>query len=432
MTPPIGDRIEPEPVRLLHVELEMDGPVRAVGRIAWREGRIYFEYDPSFPGLSLPISPFHLPFSPGVIEGRREPFQGLHGLFNDSVPDGWARLLLDRRLSQIGVLPSSLTPLDRLACVGSRGMGALRYRPEYPAPRDHKRRRIDLDRIADEAQKVLAGDATQVLESLLDLGGSSGGARPKVLIGCDRSKKKLVHGVDDLSAGYRHWLLKFRSTTDAIDVGAVEYAYSQMASAAGVDMTETFLFPSHKGPGYFGTERFDRADNIRIHAHTLGGLLYADHRLPTVGYQTLLKTTRALTRSQVEVERVFRRMVFNVFAHNRDDHTKNHSFLMSKDGSWRASPAYDITFSSGPGGEHAMDIGGEGRAPTEDNIAVVAKEVGVSAVFAKQCIEEVRDAVHQWPGFAADSGVSTAQTKLIDKRLNGIRKRGRSAGHSRS
>lgn len=401
--------------------MEIAGVLQPVGRLAWQRGRALFEYAPAFVASGLSISPIRLPLEPRVFAATPEPFEGLHGVFNDSLPDGWGRLLLDRRLAQLRILPAALTPVDRLAYVGSRGLGALRYRPEYPSGRT-RRAAIDLDRLAKEARTVIDGDTAAVLVNLLDLGGSSGGARPKVLVGCSANKKRLIAGVDALPRGYAHWLVKFRSSADPPDVGAIEHAYSEMARAAGIDMTATHLFPAGKGPGYFGTERFDRRGNTRIHFHSACGLLHADHRLPSIGYETLLKATRLLTRSQPEVERMFRRMVFNVLAHNRDDHTKNHAFLLEEDGHWHCSPAFDVSFSAGPGGEHALDVAGEGKQPGMAQIAIVGRATGVDASFIRTCVEQVKTAVARWPIFASNSGVARASTRDIDARLNGPRR----------
>jgi serine/threonine-protein kinase HipA len=405
-----------DPVRLLHVELDDGGGLRQVGRLAWQRGRIYFEYAPSFLAHGRSISPIRLPLEPRTFPGDLEPFDGLHGVFHDSLPDGWGRLLLDRSLTRLRLLPSALTPLDRLAYVGSRGLGALRYRPEYGRARS--RAAIDLDALAEQVRTVLDGDSEDVLDHLLELGGSSGGARPKVLVGVSANKRRLMAGVDALPAGYAHWLVKFRSSVDPPDVGALEYAYAEMARAAGIDMAPAHLFPARRGAGYFGAQRFDRRRNVRVHVHSACGLLHADHRLPTIGYVTLLKATRLVTRSQIEVDRMFRRMVFNVLAHNRDDHTKNHAFLLEDDGEWRCSPAYDVTFSSGPGGEHALDVGGEGRQPGLEHIRAVAQQVGVHDRTVRACMDEVKAAVSRWPELAAAAGVLKTTAKDIDARLN--------------
>ncbi len=407
-------------VRLLSVDLEIGGAFHPVGRLALQDRRILFEYAPAFIERGLQISPFHLPLMKEVVRGDPAIFDGLMGVFYDSLPDGWGRLLLDRRLAQLGILPGSLTPLDRLAYVGERGAGALRYRPEHE--RKPGTATIDLDALAEEARSVLEGESAEVLDTLVDLGGASGGARPKILVASSADRKRLVAGSEALRSGYSHWLVKFHSSTDPSDVGAIEHAYSQMARAAGIDMTPTHLFPAKSGAGYFGTERFDRRGNARVHVHSACGLLNADFRIPSMGYVSLLKATRALTRNQLEVDRMFRRMVFNVFARNRDDHTKNHAFILEEDGTWHSSPAFDLTFSSGPSGEHALDVAGEGLAPGVEHIANVARLSGVHTDIVRTCVDQVKDAVDRWPVHASASGVSKKTSGVIDVQLNGPRR----------
>ena len=408
-----------QPVRLLNVDIQLGEAVHPVGRLAWQDRRILFEYAPAFIERGLQISPFHLPLQAGVIYGDPAIFDGLMGVFNDSLPDGWGLLLLDRKLAQMGLLPGALTPIDRLAYVGGAGTGALRYRPEHErAPGVVS---IDLDALAEDARSVLEGESLEVLDTLIALGGSSGGARPKIVAACSADRTRLVTGDGRLRRGYSHWLIKFRSSTDPPDVGAIEHAYAEMARAAGIDMAPTHLFPAKSGAGYFGTERFDRRGNARVHVHSVCGLLKADFRIPSIGYVSLLKATRVLTRNQLEVDRMFRRMVFNVFARNRDDHTKNHAFILEEDGTWHSSPAFDLTFSAGSGGEHALDVAGEGRAPGIEHIEEVARLSGVHADVARECVEQVRHAVDRWPIHAAASGVSAASAADIDLQLNGRR-----------
>jgi serine/threonine-protein kinase HipA len=403
--------------RLLHVEMEIDGAVRPVGALAWRDRHAFFQYDPAFVETGLPLSPVKLPLSPRLFEAPLSPFDGLHGLFNDSLPDGWGRLLLDRNLQRAGLQPAELTPLDRLAYVGSRGMGALRYRSEHETGADTQAD-VDLDALEAAARLILSGDSAAVLAELLDLNGSSGGARPKVLVGLGADQRQLFHGVDALPPGAEHWMVKFAGAGDLEDSGAVELAYAGMAAAAGIDMMPTRLFPAKRGPGYFGVKRFDRAGPARLHVHSVCGLLDADHRLPSIGYETLLKVTRLVTRNQAEVERVFDRMVFNVVAHNRDDHTKNHAFLL-QGREWRATPAYDLTFSAGPGGEHCLDIAGNGRNPGVPEILAVAKAVGVSPSRARDSLARVGAAVARWPAFAEACGVGKATANGIGGVLDG-------------
>jgi serine/threonine-protein kinase HipA len=191
-----------------------------------------------------------------------------------------------------------------------------------------------------------------------------------------------------------------------------------MAREAGVVMPDSKIFPSNDGPGYFGVKRFDRDGNRRIHMHTICGLLHADFRLPSIGYEELLKATQTLTRQHSDVEQMFLRMVFNVCAHNRDDHTKNHSFLMNSHGEWRLSPAYDVTFSDGPGGEHTLDIAGEGKNPSLEDIQNVGCSVGISKVIMAECVDRVRASIDKWSEFADRNGLPK---RIADECASGLK-----------
>ncbi|HEU0300707.1 MAG TPA: type II toxin-antitoxin system HipA family toxin [Longimicrobium sp.] len=381
-----------------------------VGTLAVRGHRVYFEYAPSFIADPLPISPFKLPVRGGVFEHADRDFADLFGVFNDSLPDGWGLLLMDREFRKRGLDPAAATPLDRLAYIGTRGMGALTYHP----PRDAEERRlvIDLGAVARQAERVLEGSAEGVLPALRIAGGSPAGARPKVLVGMG-ADGRLVSGTADLPPGYRHFLVKFHAREDPADVGAVEWAYSAMAAAAGVDVPPARLFETGDGTRYFGAERFDRAGNARLHMHSLSGLLHASHRVPSMDYEGLLRATRALARDERQVEEAFRRMVFNVLAHNRDDHVKNFSFLMDRRGEWRLAPAYDLVFCTGPRGEHTMAVAGEARRPAKADMLRVAETCGIDAGRAKQLLGEVGAAVDRWPELAREGGISGARIREI-------------------
>ena len=293
----------------------------------------------------------------------------------------------------------AVSPLDRLLYLGRRTMGALTYHP--PDSYESEPIPLDLSRLAEHASDVLRGSAHEVLPELRRAGGSPGGARPKVLVGL--RDDEVLSGEDDLPEGFEAWLVKFAGGDDGRDHGAVEHAYMEMARAAGIDV------PPHRllGAGrWFAVQRFDRrSGNRRLHMHTLGGLLHSDFRIPACDYDQLLRVARALTRDQRAVVECFRRMVFNVAAHNRDDHVKNFAFLMNDAGEWTMSPAYDLVFSRGPGGEHSMTIDGEGRAPDAARCIALGERHGISAKEAKAVIEQVADAVATWPARAADAGV---------------------------
>jgi serine/threonine-protein kinase HipA len=386
-----------------------------VGRLATRERKIYFEYDTAFLQKKLDISPIRLPLKAGLSAFDNALFEGLPGVFNDSLPDGWGRLLFDRFARSQGIAPESLTPLDRLAHVGFTGMGALVYEPDYSsAELEHA---LNLDHLAQQAQEVLQGTAAGVLRDLLALNGSSAGARPKALIGVDAACARIVHGVSQVPDGYDHWLVKFSNTQDGSDAGAIEYVYAMMAREAGIAMPDVHLFPSDNGAGYFATKRFDRRGQTRLHMHTVGGLLHSDFRVPALDYEDLMALTAMLTRDVREVERMFRLAVFNVLAHNRDDHAKNFSFLMNDTGAWTLSPAYDLTFSSGPRGEQSTMVMGEGKAPSIPHLVKLGQTANLDKSVINAIIEQTVYALSRWPDLAATHGVADANIKRIGKVL---------------
>ena len=402
-------------IKELKVGLNFGSEIQKVGRLAIRDEIIYFEYDNSFLKSNLKISPIKLPLQRGLIELPRTPFEGLAGVFNDSLPDGWGRLLFDRMLRAEGILPNEVTPLDRLSYVGLNGMGALVYEPDESL--NHYDEKIDLDVLASQTEQVLEGESGEVINELLALNGSSAGARPKALIGVDSERKNISHGTGELSEGFEHWIVKFPNTQDGNDSGAIEYVYSIMAANAGLEMPATHLFPSQKGSGYFAVKRFDRDKNKRFHMHTVSGLIHSNYRFPSHDYEDLLALTSAITKDIREVEKMFRLAVFNVMAHNRDDHAKNFSFLMDESGEWKLSPAYDLTFSNGPGGEQSTMVMGEGRNITRTNLEKLGLEAKLSKAFIDEVIQNTIAALGNWKNLAKGNGVKIENIELIEKRF---------------
>jgi len=380
------------PVNLVHVFLDFGTSKQKVGRLALKNRIIYFEYDPDFLQSGLLISPFQLPLKSGVHTADRSLFEGLHGVFNDSLPDGWGRLLLDRQIRKYGLEPGVLSPLDRLAHVGNSGMGALTYEPDHTET-DHTDDALDLDKIARESLQVLEGEADEVLEELINLNGSSAGARPKVVVNISEDMKHIIHGSDNVPEGYSQWMIKFPMSGDPKNIAEMEYKYSQMARDAGLEMMPTYLFPAKKGAGYFGVKRFDRIDGKRLHMHTACGLLNADFRVPSMDYLDLLRATQILTKDIREVEKMFRLAVFNVLAHNQDDHSKNFSFLMDETGQWKASPAYDLTYSSGVAGEHSTMVMGKGKNITQEDVIALGEAGGLKKVTVETIYKQVKGIV---------------------------------------
>lgn len=357
---------------------------KKVGTLATYNGRLVaFEYSEEWLGSGYSISPFSLPLQKNLYIPKIDPFDGLFGAFSDSLPDGWGRLLVDRMLTKNKIDPHEIDMLNRLAIVGSSGMGALTY---HPAHEQYSEEAVmDYDRLAEECARILDTNYSDDLDELFRLGGSSGGARPKILT--------KINGEE--------WIVKFPASVDRKDIGLIEFRYSECAKKCGIEMTETKLFPSNKCEGYFGTKRFDRIqmpDGItkRIHMLSVSALLEVSHRIPSLDYSSLLALTLKLTHSYAEVEKMYRLMCFNVYAHNRDDHTKNFTFLYDEAAStWKLSPAYDLTYSNSIGGEHATCINGNGKNPQLSDLLALAEKIGLKKSKAKEIADLVREMVYE-------------------------------------
>ena len=375
----------------LSVYLNTYGIRRMVGLLYENAGRVFFEYSPDFLQSGIALSPFKLPLKPGVFEDEKRTFDGLFGLFNDSLPDGWGCLLLDRKLRKRGLSYDSITPLSRLSMIGRNPMGALEYEPADEAAEEVGN--VELDSLSGEVDKILAGNDSDVLDELLKLNGSSGGARPKIVAYVSDDRQKIIHGGANPPAGFTPWIIKFSERHDKLNSGETEYRYSLAAKEAGIDMPPTHLFPSKNGGGYFGVQRFDRTPQGKVHVHTACGLLHASHRFSCLDYENLLKLTLVLTRDITQAEEMVRRMVFNVKSGNRDDHSKNFSFLLNKNFEWRLAPAYDLTPSAGINGEQTAMVNGKGRNITDDDLIAAAKVADIPASAVCSIINTVESAL---------------------------------------
>ena len=356
---------------------------KKVGTLALMKNNIVaFEYDSNWITNGFSISSFSLPLKKQVFIPRIDPFDGLYGVFSDSLPDGWGRLLVDRILNSQNINPREISQIDRLAIVGETGMGALSYKPEYNLLED-KDYKEDYDNLALSCKKILNTEYSADLDKLFKLGGSSGGARPKILTKIDNED----------------WIIKFPSSLDDSNIGKLEYLYSICAKKCKIDIPETKLFPSKISSGYFGIKRFDRkklsTGAIRkLHMISVSGLLETSHRIPNLDYNDLMQLTLNLTKSFEEVEKLFRLMCFNVFSHNRDDHSKNFSFIYNEDlNKWELSPAYDLTYSYSINGEHATTINGNGVNPGLNDILKVAEKIGLDKKKAEKIAIEIREIV---------------------------------------
>ena len=358
---------------------------RQVGTMALYENRLaVFEYDGEWLRDGFSISPFSLPLEKKVFVPKIDPFEGLFGVFADSLPDGWGRLLVDRLMRRNGLNPQTIGSLERLAIVGNSGMGALTYRPVILM--ENVQGDLSLDEIAGECSRILNTESSENLDYLFAKGGSSGGARPKILT----------------KVGEEDWIIKFPSSDDSQNIGKQEYDYALCAQACGLNMEEVRLFPSNKTKGYFGTKRFDRrgkGEEGKVHMVSAAGLLETSHRIPNLDYDILMKLTLQLTRSMEECEKLYRLMCFNVFAHNRDDHSKNFTYLYEEKAQrWILSPSYDLTYSNSLGGEHATTVNGNGVNPGMEDILTVAEKIGLNVAKSQKTANEIKECVYEMLG----------------------------------
>lgn len=398
----------------LRVDIAFDSDdVRPVGQIAWDSARrsAAVEWDPSFVVAPLPISPYHIKTLAGLYRtGNTAAFEGLPGVFGDSLPDGWGRLLIDRELERRGSGRTAITPVDRLAIVGTHGMGALIYRPEERVVGPNS---LDLEWFADLATSMAEDASVEDLRKARAAAGGSAGARPKLVALLDVETGRVRDHRRTPERGERQVLIKHRATTDSPTAIEEEEAYARMARAAGIAMPWTMVLRSGRGDAFFAVERFDRRGAGRVHMHTAAGMLDVDFRQPSTDYENLHKLVRWTTRHAGDQDEMFRRMAFNVLAHNRDDHLKNHAFLMDAGGGWRLSPAYDVSFSDGPGGEHHLAIAGEGRRPGRKHVEAVGQALGMKPAAIAALIDPVRAAIADWPRHADAAGVPSRRAKQI-------------------
>lgn len=341
---------------------------------------ILFEYTAEAMRQQLELSPRMLELNVSAYEDFPVHQMRLPGLVADSLPDGWGLLLMDRAFRRAGL--QSVSPLDRLAFIGDRAMGALSYEPADPDTLPDED--VKLLDVAKQVQMVVDGADAEVLRRLMLLGGSPHGARPKALVYYDPASGVMRTQASD---NEEPWLVKFPANGEHKDTCAIEHAYAQLAVACGLEMPQTRYLDLDSRHAAFGIQRFDRQNGMRVPMHTLAGFLHADFRIPSVDATTFLRATRAITRDEREVAKAFRRVVFNVAFNNRDDHVKNFAFCLDQQRQWKLAPAYDLTFNEGPGGEHQMDVCGEALTPGRAELMRLATVAAVPAAEASEIID---------------------------------------------
>lgn len=413
----------------------------AVGAVVWDDSRMLatMEFEPSFEKHGLNVSPVTMPLSEFATGNRvfsfpglnRETFSGLPGLLADSLPDRFGNAILDIWLAEQGRSKQSVNPVERLCYTGSRGMGALVYKPSLKFSKNSKSELLDVERLVHLARLVLdekAGlngkinsDNIDGLNEIIRVGTSAGGARAKAVIAYNESTGEMRSGQVDADKGFSYWLIKFDGVTnkqlgDPEGYGRIEYAYYLMAKDCGIDMSECRILEEGQR-AHFMTKRFDRSpEGDKYHMQTLCGIAHMDYNDPlSYAYEDAFEVMRILRLPYTDAEQLFRRMVFNVMARNQDDHTKNISFLMNRQGKWKLAPAYDVTYAYNPDSrwvfQHQMSVNGKRQYITLDDFATVAHNMNIKK-YAK-IINEVAETVSKWNKYADMADVPSEQAKAI-------------------
>jgi serine/threonine-protein kinase HipA len=425
---------------------------RDIGAVSWIAERdvAVFQYAPEFITSQIEVAPLTMPLGSQPYEFpelAKQTFKGLPGLLADSLPDKFGNALIDAWLASLGREPDSFNPVERLCYIGTRGMGALEFEPAM-LRNPNRRKRIEIDalvalanRVLDErislAGKFSGDDDGAVIEDILRVGTSAGGARAKAILAFNEATGEFRSGQLPAERGFSYWVVKFdgvsgnrdKEVADPKGYGAIEYAYHLMAVAAGIEMNECRLYREN-GRAHFMTRRFDRTDSgDKLHMQSLCAMRHFDFNRPDAySYEQAVTTILRLELPMASVEEQFRRAAFSVIGRDHDDHVKNIAFLMNKRGEWRLSPAFDVAYAYNPDGlwtsRHQMSINGKRDGFVVDDLIALAATGGINKARANGILEEVDTAVGRWPEFAADAGIPEASAEKIrnaHRRLNSLK-----------
>lgn len=398
-----------------------------------------FEYTAAFRQSGIEVAPLMMPLAAQIYsfpQLARESFHGLPGMLADALPDKFGNAVIDAWLASQGRLPQEIDAVERLCYTGSRGIGALEFKPTR-GPQARVSTPVKVDSLVALASEVLASRSglrasfadpqrEHALREILRVGASAGGARAKAVIAWNPTTNEVRSGQVKAPSGFEYWLMKFdgvsnntdRDLADPNGFGAIEYAYSLMAKAAGIEMSECRLF-EEGGRRHFMTKRFDRLENgDKLHMQSLAALAHLDFNDAAAhSYEQALAVIRRLGLSMDAVEEQFRRMVFNVIARNQDDHVKNIAFLMDKRGQWSLAHAFDVMYAYNPSGawtaRHQMSLAGKRDDFTLDDLKAVAATASMKRGRAEKIAREVTSAVARWREFAAAAGVAERQSDMI-------------------
>lgn len=390
-----------------------------LGTLADNGHDILFEYSPEALRRGIELSPRHLPLRVIAFGGAPRHQHHLPGLFADSLPDGWGQLLMDRLSGQ-----ASLSPLDHLAFIGDDGMGVLSYlpaaarEPQLPHAADPD----TLITLASAAQAIGRGEDSPLTGQLALLGAAPHGARPKLLLSLPAPNAGDQTSATAAAAA-QPWLIKFPAHDEHKEVCAIEYVYSELARACGLEVPKTRYLDLDRRLAAFASRRFDREDGMRVPVQTLASLLHANFRLPSVDYSTFLRATRLLTRDQRQVEAAYQRCVFNVLFNNRGDHARAFAYRMNRKGDWQLAPCYGLEFSHGPLGQHQMPIMGECAAPALADLLRLAADTAVPARRARDIIAGMAAQAGLFARLARQAPIRAATVKTIASTIAANRER---------
>ena len=421
---------------------------RLVGVVRWIAERqiATFQFDKGFLTKNCDLSPINMPVSAGdkvysfpellkPKDSVDDTFKGLPGLLSDCLPDKYGNKLIDSWLAQNGRAVGSMNPVEKLCFIGNRGMGALEFEP---AKLDSSSNAfsVEIASLVNIAQKVLSErddfnaslskEDQDSMRSILKVGTSAGGARPKVVVAYNRNTNEVRSGQTEVPKGFEHWLLKLDGVSgdqfgESYGWGRVEYAYYLMATECGISMMESMMFEENNR-AHFMTKRFDReANNTKHHVQTLCGLQHYDYNdMFGYSYEQIFQTMRQLRLKYSDAEEMFRRMVFNVLAINFDDHTKNFSFLLKKGKAWELAPAYDICYSYDPNSlwvsQQTLSVNGKRLGISRADLMTIAKANSIKK--GNLIIDEIINVLKQWNGFAESANVRKDLRSMIQSNLN--------------
>lgn len=403
---------------------------------------VQFEYDREFLNSGIEISPIMLPLSENVYAFDDlvdvPAFKGMAGVFADSLPDRFGNKIIDAWLAEQGREKDSFTAIERLCYTGSRGMGALEYRPSTGSV--SVKENLDVTEMVKLASSVLSDKQDAILSDkkasiaqLIEIGSSAGGARAKAVIALNERTGEIRSGQLLSSSDFDYWLLKFdgvdkngdHNIHDSRQYTNIEYAYYLMAKDAEINMNECRLLQKD-GLCHFMTKRFDRENGKKLHMITLAGLAHLDYNTPcSCSYEMYVKYAKRIGVSQSEIEEIYRRMIFAVEGVNCDDHVKNFSFLMNKKGEWRISPAYDITFAYHPDNKwisrHQMTINGKASEITDEDMIACGVKMGLTVSFCREVIKSAREVVSNWMKYAEKASISESRAIDIALAIEAVR-----------